>query len=253
MNSPLMDQRRNYIEKRLITDGSIKVSDLSRFFGVSSETIRKDLIYLEEKGIAKKAYGGAVALSGVFEPSFKLKSVTHPEEKERIAAAALQHIRSGMTVLLDAGSTVFALAKAMAILGDVTVFTNGLKAAQVLDEFGITTYLLGGRIRHNSNAIVGSWALRSLEEIRVDLSVLGTSGFRGRTGPCVENFPEAEIKAAMIRSAGKTIVLGDASKADVQSVIEFAKWRDISEFITDSRIEPDVLSDIRQHTNVNVV
>jgi len=253
MNSPLKEERRNYIEKRLIADGSIKVSELSRFFAVSTETIRKDLASLEQKGIAKKAYGGAVALSSAFEPSFKLKSVTHLDAKTRIANEALKHIHSGMTLILDAGSTVFALAKALAIAGDITVFTNGLSAAQVLDEYGITTHLLGGRIRHNSNSIVGSWALRNLEEIRVDLAILGTSGFRDRTGPCVENFPEAELKTAMIASGNKVIVLGDASKAAKQSVIEFAKWRQIDEFITDSSIDEPTLAAIKQKTIVTVV
>lgn len=253
MNHTLMQERRNYIEKRLITDGSIKVAELSEFFHVSNETIRKDLIYLEQKGIAKKAYGGAVALSSAFEPSFKLKSVTHLEQKNRIAAKALERIQSGMTLILDAGSTVFALAKAMAMVGDVTVFTNGLKAAQVLDEYGITTHVLGGRIRHNSNSIVGSWALRCLKEIRVDLAILGTSGFFDRKGPCVENFPEAELKTAMIESGNRVIVLGDASKSTTQSVIEFTIWNQIDEFITDSRIDTDVLASIRQNTNVTVV
>ena len=253
LSNHLMQERRNYIKKRLIADGSIKVSDLSSFFDVSSETIRKDLIYLEENGIAKKEYGGAVALSGAFEPSFKLKSVTHLEEKTRIANEALSRIESGMSLILDAGSTVYALAKALAIRRDITVFTNGVKAAQVLDEYGITTYILGGKIRSNSNAIVGNWALRNLREIKVDLAILGTSGFEGRTGPCVEGFSEAAIKSAMIESGNKVIVLGDASKSNKQAVVEFAKWSEIDELITDSRIGADVANIIKEQTILTIV
>lgn len=248
-----MQERRNYIEKRLKTEGSIKVAELAEFFDVSSETIRKDLIYLEEKGIAKKAYGGAVSISNAFEPSFKVKSVTNQNEKTRIANKALEHVHSGMTLILDAGSTVFAFAKALAIKKDITVFTNGLKAAQILDEYDITTYLLGGRIRHNSNSIVGSWAMHNLQEIRVDLAVMGTSGFYDRKGPCVENFPEAELKTAMIGAGNKVIVLGDATKSTTQSVIEFTKWDDIDVFITDDRISDDVLKSIQKSTIVTVV
>lgn len=253
MSNHLKQERRNYIKKRLIADGSIKVSELTGFFDVSSETIRKDLIYLEEKGIAKKEYGGAVALSSAFEPSFKIKSVTHLEEKTRIANEALGRIENGMSLILDAGSTVFALAKALAIYRDITVFTNGLKAAQALDEYDITTYVLGGRIRSNSNAIVGNWALRNLREIKVDLAVLGTSGFCDREGPCVEGFSEAAIKSAMIESGNKVIVIGDASKSKKQAVIEFAKWREIDEFITDSRIDSEIVEKIRKETIVTVV
>jgi DeoR/GlpR family transcriptional regulator of sugar metabolism len=253
MSIHLMQERRDYIEKRLMAEGSIKISELTRFFDVSSETIRKDLLFLEEKGVAKKAYGGAVSVSSAIEPSFKEKSITYLEEKTRIAAAALTHIASGMSLILDAGSTVFSLAKALAIKKDITVFTNGLKAAQVLDEYGISTHLLGGRIRHNSNSIVGSWALRNLREIRVDLAILGTSGFRDRSGPCVENFPEAELKRAMIDAGNKVLVLGDSSKAIRQPIIEFAKWKEIDALITDDGIGDDALRNIKEQTAVIVV
>ena len=73
MSNHLMQERRNYIEKRLLAEGSIRISELTRFFDVSSETIRKDLLYLEEHGVAKKAYGGAVRVSSAIEPSFKEK------------------------------------------------------------------------------------------------------------------------------------------------------------------------------------
>ena len=253
LSNHLVQERRDYIKKRLIADGSIKVSELSSFFDVSTETIRKDLICLERQGVAKKEYGGAVALREAFEPSFKLKAVTHLEEKTSIANEALGRIESGMSLILDAGSTVFTLAKALAIRKDITVFTNGFKAAQVLDEYGITTYVLGGRIRSNSNSIVGNWALRNLQEIKVDLVVLGVSGFAGRDGPCVEGFSEAAIKTAMIESGSRAIVLGDASKAKKQALVEFAKWKDVDELITDSRIEQDILDRIRQQTTVTVV
>jgi len=253
LSNLLAQERRNYIKKRLIADGSIKVSELSSFFDVSTETIRKDLKCLEDEGVAKKEYGGAVALRGAFEPSFKIKETTHLEEKTRIANEALKRIESGMSLLLDAGSTVFALAKALAIRRDITVFTNGLKAAQMLDEYGIVTYVLGGRIRSNSNAIVGNWAIRNLSEIKVDLAFLGTSGFAGRQGPCVEGFSEAAVKSAMIDTGNRVIVLGDSSKAKKQAVVEIAKWCDIDELITDSGIDGDEVEKIREKTIVTIV
>ena len=133
------------------------------------------------------------------------------------------------------------------------MFTNGFKAAQVLDEYGILTYVLGGKIRSKSGAIVGNWALRNLQEIKVDLAVLGTSGFEGRQGPCVEGFSEAAIKTAMIESAGRVIVLGDASKSKKQAIVEVAKWSEVDELITDSRIEKSVVDKIREQTAVTVV
>jgi DeoR/GlpR family transcriptional regulator of sugar metabolism len=229
------------------------VAELARLFSVSSETIRKDLIFLEEKGLAVKAYGGALALGGAVEPSFTEKAVTHLEEKQRIAEEAVKLVESGMSLLLDSGSTLFVFAQALTIKKDITVFTNGLNSAQLLDEYGITTYVLGGQVRHNSNAIVGSWAMRGLKEIRVDMAVLGTSGFAGRSGPCVENFIEAELKEAMIAAGNRVIVLGDSSKSRSQAVVEVALWDEIDELITDAGIDADELNKIKTKTAVTVV
>jgi len=253
MSVHLMQERRGYIEKRLAAEGSIRVAELARLFNVSSETIRKDLIFLEEKGLAVKAYGGALALGGAVEPSFNEKSVKYLEEKQRIAKEAVSRVQNGMSVLLDGGSTMFIFAQALTIKKDITVFTNGLKAAQLLDEYGITTYVLGGQVRHNSNSIVGSWAMRSLKEIRVDMAVLGTSGFAERGGPCVENFIEAELKSAMINAGNRVIVLGDSSKSRSQAVVEVAHWDEIGELITDTGIDPAELNKIKQKTAVTTV
>jgi len=239
MSNTLIDERRQFIEKKLLVEGRIKVSELSDFFNVSSETIRKDLLYLEEKGIAKKGYGGAVVANSLIEPNIKEKHNKFIDEKKEIAKKALEYISDGMIVLLDAGSTVYTFAKMLALKNNITVFTNNPKAAQIVDDYKIDTYLLGGRIRNNSNAIVGGWALRELSEIKADVAILGTSGFKDRQGPCVENFEEAEIKQAMIKSANKTIVLGDSSKAKTYSMIEYAKWSDIDIFVTNAEMNKE--------------
>ena len=250
MNNTLINERRNFIERKLLAEGRIKVAELSELFNVSSETIRKDLLFLEEKGVAKKGYGGAVIANDLIEPSFKEKTFKFKEEKTKIAKAAMNFLTDGMVVMLDAGSTVYTFAKMMALKKNLTVFTNSPKAAQALDDFKIKTYLVGGEIRNNSNALVGGWAVRAVSEIKADVAILGTSGFAGREGPCVENFEESEVKKAMIKSANKLIVLGDSSKAKTNSLIEFAKWRDVDAFVTDARLDEAIHQEIASQTEV---
>ncbi len=250
MSIKLVEERRQYIEKKLIAEGKIIVSELSEFFNVSSETIRKDLLYLEEKGIAKKGYGGAVVANSLIEPSITEKYNKYQDEKNDIAKKAIEYISDGMILLLDAGSTTYAFAKMLALKNNLTVFTNSPRTAQILDDYKIETYLLGGRIRSNSNAIVGGWALREIREIRADAAILGTSGFKDRLGPCVENFEEEEIKQAMIESANKIIVLGDSSKSKTYSMIEFAKWEDVDFFVTDKNIDNETKEKIEETTEI---
>ncbi len=250
MNNTMINERRQFIETKLLAEGEIKIAELADLFNVSTETIRKDLLFLEEKGIAKKGYGGAVVVNDLLEPSFKEKSSKYKDEKTKIAKAALNFLSDGMVVLMDAGSTVYTLAKMLALKKNLTVFTNSPKSSQVLDDYKIKTYLVGGEIRNNSNALVGGWAVRGISEIEADIAILGTSGFSGREGPCVENFEEAEVKKAMIKSANKTVIIGDSSKAKTHSMIEYAKWQNVDAFVTDAGLDNETYAAISRATQV---
>jgi DeoR/GlpR family transcriptional regulator of sugar metabolism len=253
MSTRFPQERRDYIEKKLRSEGKIRVSELSALFDVSSETIRKDLKYLEEKGIAKKGYGGAVIANERLEPSFIEKTIKSRDEKERIAKAVVELIEDGQIIIMDAGSTVYTVAGMLGLKKDISVFTNAPKTAQVLDDFKIKTYLTGGEIRSNSNALVGGWAVRSLSEIKADVAIIGTSGFQDREGPCVENFPEDEIKKAMIKSANMVIVVGDATKATNSSMIKFCDWEDVDVFVTEKTLPIEAQEYIGKKTKLVLV
>lgn len=253
MNSRFPQERRNYIENKLRSEGRIGVSELSSLFDVSSETIRKDLKYLEKKGIAIKGYGGAVIANERLEPSFIEKTIKSKQEKERIAKAAVEQIEDGSILVMDAGSTVYMVAGMLGLKKEISVFTNAPKTAQILDDYKIKTYLLGGELRSNSNALVGGWTVRALNDIRADVAIMGTSGFEGREGPCVENFAEDEIKKAMIKSANKIIVVGDAKKADNSSMIKYCDWDEVDIFITDKSLPKYIQTQIQSKTKLILV
>ncbi len=253
MSKRFPQERRDYIENKLRSEGKIRVSELASIFDVSSETIRKDLKYLENMGIAKKGYGGAVIANERLEPSFVEKRIKHRQEKERIAKAAVDMVEDGSILLLDAGSTVNMVASMLGLKKDLSVFTNAPKTAQILDDFKIKTYIVGGEIRSNSNALVGGWAIRAISEIKADVAIIGTSGFMGSSGPCVENFPEDEIKKAMIKSANRVIVVGDSSKAEYTSMIKFCDWEDVDVFITDDGLPDFAKAAIEEKTELILV
>ena len=132
--------RRDEIAKSLMQDGQISTQALAREYGVSVETIRKDLLYLQKSGIAKKGYGGAVVCTEWNEQSFGQKSIEHQAEKARIAGRALDFVCDGDIVILDSGSTVAALARLLLNKKRLTVFTNSLYAAQTLSPADSRVY-----------------------------------------------------------------------------------------------------------------
>ena len=249
----LTQERRNKIVQKLMLDGKLNANELARIFSVSAETIRKDLIYLEKQGLAKKGYGGAVITNELLEHSFIEKSVEHPAEKAGIAQRAADMVGDGAVIILDSGSTVLKMVKFLTLKKGITVFTNSLRAAQQLSDFNIKVYLPGGEVRNTSNALVGGWATRAFGEIKADMAFMGTSGFKGRSGPCVENFPETEVKKAMIASAHKAVVLADSSKAELDAMIQFARWEDINTLITDKGIPKDHALQLERKTNLIIV
>lgn len=254
MRAKLTQRRRDELAEVLLRDGHINASEQAAQFGVSHETIRKDIIYLENIGLARKGYGGAVVSAEETEQSFSEKYVEHPDEKRRIALAARGLIEEDDAILLDSGSTVYALARLLCLQPvRVTVFTNSLKAAQLLQEGGVRTYLLGGRARASSGAITGPWALAQLAQIRVQKAFLGTSGFAGRQGPCIESFEEAQVKQAMLESAERKILLGDSSKARSSTTIQYARWQDLDMMITDRGLEGETQREIARHVQVVAV
>lgn len=250
MPNPLTEERRNYITQQLLMNRTIKARELADKFGVSTETIRRDLLRLEETGLAKKGYGGAVIANELMEAGFVEKAVLHPMEKTAIAAKAAEFVEDGAVIFLDSGSTVFELAKHLVLKKDIVVFTNSLQAAQFLSDTKVRTHLVGGEVKTTSKAVVGGWALRQLAEIRASVAFLGTSGFKGRDGPCIESLRESEVKQAMLRNAYRAVVVADSSKAGIDAMIQYARWDDVHALVTDRNLHETVLASLLDKTNV---
>jgi DeoR/GlpR family transcriptional regulator of sugar metabolism len=252
MAGPSTEERRHFITQHLLLAKRISARDIAEKFGVSAETVRKDLIRLEKNGLARKSYGGAVVVNESLELGFVEKAARNPSEKAAIAQKAAGFVRDGAVVFLDAGSTVLEVAKQLVLKKGIAVFTNSLKAAQALSDARVRVCIVGGEIKPTSRAAVGGWALRQLSEIRADVAFLGASGFRGRNGPCIENLPESEIKKAMVANAYQSVLVADGSKANQDAMVEYAVWRDFRAVVTDATMPKETLRRIREHTEVVV-
>lgn len=239
-------ERRAYIEKKLLEEGKIRASALADFFAVSPETIRKDLLYLEEKGIAIKEYGGAVLANQ--HPRY-----AQQKEKKRIAKAAADLIEDGMILMLDAGSTEFAVAKMLGTRSNLTVFTLAPQIALLLDDYQIKTYIFSVELRDYSNTSINGWTIKAIKEIQADAAIVGTSGFMGGEGPSVENLLEMEVKKAMMHSSNNVIVVGDSSKAFTSAPIQYCEWEDVDAFITDKGLPDEMKKELGKKTQLVIV
>lgn len=250
MSKQLTAERRNQIAQILLSKGSIKVGELANQFNVSTETIRKDIIYLEKEGIAIKSHGGAIIASNMLERPVELKKSDNMDYKIQIALKALSLIPENATIILDAGSTTYALAKLLSLEKGLTIFTNSILALDVLAPSDNHVYAFGGLARPSSYGIIGKWANEEIRSIHADVSFLGTDGFEGLNGPATASYEEAEFKKCIVESSDKAIVISDSSKFTNRTLFRFAYWNDIDIFITDKDAPKDQVEKLNELTQV---
>lgn len=233
-----ISERRKQIAQMVMEQGYISVRDLSDCFQVSTETIRKDLLDLEQKNIINKGHGDATISSTYQENPFDMKVYTHIESKAKIAEKAVGLIPEGGVVMVDSGSTNMQVAKLLNLKNGLVVVTNSLSAAQVLSGTSNQLLVIGGELRNKSLSFVGSWAANSLSTVRADIAFIGCDGFHN-TGPSIRSYRELQIKQMMIDNAKKAVLVCDSSKLDNEGMYTVAEFNRFSCMITDSGITPE--------------
>lgn len=230
--------RRQQILNLLEETGSLDVGDLADRFAVSVVTIRKDLDDLEREGLLQRTFGGAVfSHRSRFNKSFLERAGLHRREKRAIAAAALDYVKDGDTIILDAGTTTLALAQLLKQqVKSAFIITCSVPVALELSSAGYDILLLGGMVRNKSLALLGRETLAVLDRYRADKAFLGSSGFTAENGHTTPNPDDAQIKEAIMRVSEEIYVLVDSSKYGDQGLTRFAHLRDVDLTITDSHL-----------------
>jgi DeoR family fructose operon transcriptional repressor len=228
-------ERQRWIVDRARASGRVEVTDVSHTLEVAPETVRRDLNILERHGLLRRVHGGAVPVERLgFEGALGKRATTRREEKEHIARAALTHLDNAESVYLDEGATAAALAEILEPERPLTVVTSALPVAcQLAARPMMTVMVLGGRVRGHTLGAVDQWATRMLEDLVIDLAVLGTNGITVAHGLTCPDAAVAAVKRRAIASSRRAILIADHSKFGVDSSVRFADVREIETVITD--------------------
>lgn len=219
----------------------VKAKEMSERFEVSMETIRKDLIYLEEKGIVKKEYGGAsLALTGI-EKNMEFRKY-HEDDKSEIARLAAQMLREYHSMILDSGSTCLTCVKYINLLPSMDIVTNSVDAFRQLNGNQHNVFLTPGKKREKNHALTGNWTEKYLKSVHVDVCLLGTSGLLSGSGPTSHSYQELSAKQIMIEQSDLVFVLADSSKFLEKGLHTVAEWEMIDGIITDHNLSPGLYS-----------
>ena len=230
--------RRNEIVQLINKNGKAKVEELSKYFSVSTVTIRNDLAYLEREGIIHRSYGGALIRDSVaIDASILEKRKLHVDEKRRIGISAASMILDGDSVILDSGTTTSEIARNIKDRKELTVMTNAINIASELAGSGeINVLLTGGTLRKQSYSLVGPQAEVILREYCFDKLFLGVDGFDLEFGLTTPNLFEARLNQVMVEVSKEIIAVADSSKFGRKSLCLIAKPNKITRVITDTKI-----------------
>lgn len=228
-------ERRNTILSKLQTDKKVVVSDLSALFDVTEETIRRDLEKLEDEGLAKKTYGGAVLNESLnIDIPYIVRKKANVEGKQYIANIVGDMIADGDHIILDGSSTALFIAKRIKDKKNITVITNSVEILlELADRKGWKILSTGGSLKEGGLALVGYQAERMISTFHVDTAVFSCKGIDAEQGITDSNESDAQIKKLMLQASKKRILAVDSSKFDKISFTKICAISDIDIIVTD--------------------
>ena len=230
-------ERRNAIAELLASRGKVIVSELSREFSVTEETIRRDLERLEKEGIATKTYGGAVSgNASATDVPYRVRLGVNVDKKMAIAEKVASLIKDGQRIMLDASSTAIYVTRAIKNKNNITVITNSVEILlELADKSDWTVFSTGGVLKEGALSLTGSSAERMIRGYHVDLAVCSCKGLDMELGLTDSNEKDAQIKQAVYASSERKVLALDSDKFDRKSFVKVCKASEVDTVVTDTR------------------
>ena len=230
-------ERKNRIFEILQEEKKVIVADLSKMFQVTEETIRRDLEKLENEGLAKKTYGGAVLNESLnTDLSYTIRQKTNVDKKMAIAKLAADLIEDGDHIMLDASSTAVYIAKQLKNKKNLTVITTSIEILlELVDIVGWKVMATGGTMKEGNLSFIGPHTEQMLTSYHVDKAIVSCKGIDEKRGFTDSNEADAHIKKVILDSANIRILVADSTKFDKISFAKSCDYNDIDVFITETK------------------
>ncbi|MBA9028807.1 DeoR/GlpR family DNA-binding transcription regulator [Peribacillus huizhouensis] len=245
MDKYLITERYRVITRELELKNKINVVDLAIKLNVTPETIRKDLSALEEKKKLRRIHGGAIHYFGLIkEPHFNKKIGISHHQKKMIGESAATFIMDGETVALDVGSTTLHIASSIKNVKNITIVTNSLAAAEILNNrlenqlFDGKVIVLGGTTNPLQRSISGPLTNHLLEHFYFDKAFISCGGI-SKDGICDFDIDEATASTIMMKRSRSVYVVTDSSKINQKALFHIGSFSSIDCVITDQEMPAD--------------
>ena len=239
----LTEERHRVIRDRLAARGRVLAGELAAQFGVSEDTVRRDLRELAKSGACRRVYGGALAPAPDPGP-VSLRQTSAAEAKAALGRAAARLLAAGQTVFIDAGTTNVAIARAVPHELALTVATNSIAVADALAARPrVRLIVLGGVFDRDKGACLGGDTLAGIGRLHADLFFLGACGVDARLGVTAFDPAEAEVKRAMAENSRSLAVAATTDKLGTEAPFRVAGPGEIAHLIVEREAPAAVVAD----------
>jgi DeoR/GlpR family transcriptional regulator of sugar metabolism len=248
----LASQRKQLILQLLAEEKQVHSGELSQRFGISEDSVRRDLRELAAEGLLQRVHGGALPVSAAIAPLETRKNV-QTDSKRAVARKAVSLIQPGQVVIFDGGTTTHELVKQLPdSLGFTAVTHSPAIAVALMDLPLVEVILLGGTLYRHSGVTIGAAMLESLGRINADLYFMGVTGIHPETGLTTGNYEEACVKRALAARAAETIVMVSQEKMSSASPFAIGELSLAGTFIVEKTM-PAELHSACQKLGVTVI
>lgn len=220
--------------------GSISVEALADRFGVTLQTVRRDVKLLSEAGLLARFHGGVRLPASTTENiAYRQREALHADAKQRIARAVAARVPQGSSLLINLGTTTEAVARALLQHQGLRVITNNLNVAAILaDNPHCEVIVTGGLVRHSDRGMVGAAAVDLIRQFKVDIALMGISGIESDGTLRDFDYREVQVSRAIIEQSREVWMVADSSKFNRPAMVEVARMDQLDILFTDA-LPPD--------------
>jgi DeoR family transcriptional regulator, glycerol-3-phosphate regulon repressor len=249
----ILNHRQQEIVAQLRQSGRVAVEDLAARFGVTLQTIRRDLNELSEAKLVVRVHGGAIITSGVANLAYEARQLVAHQHKRLIGESAARLVPDNASLFINIGTTTEEVARALPGHSGLLVITNNLHVANELHRTkSIEVIITGGSIRQGDGGIVGAVTVAQIQQFRVDLAIIGTSAIDSSGTLLDYDVREVEISRAIVEHARKIVLVADSSKFSRSAPVRIAHLSEIDIFVTDHLPTP-AIADMCRRCEVEVI
>ena len=216
-------------------EGLVTVDDLALRFGVTPQTIRRDLTDLSEAGQLERVHGGAILPSTTTNIGYSERRQLNQAQKVDIARVCAKQIPNDCSVFLNIGTTTEAVAFELLHHQGLLVVTNNMNIANILSSSkAIEVIVTGGNLRRSDGGLVGDFAKATIRQLRFDYAVIGCSALREDGDILDFDVQEVGVSKTIIHQSDKVLLASDSSKFDRKAPARIASIADVDVFVTDT-------------------